>query len=199
MMFRKLPLIGAMLFALAMTEESAAANPPQVLMKTSMGEVVIELYPDKAPKTVENFLQYVRDGFYAGTVFHRVIGNFMIQGGGYTQNFYQDGEAAARKQTRAPIELESKNGLRNDTGWVAMARTSVPHSATAQFFINVVDNAGLNHPQPDGHGYAVFGKVIKGMDVVNRIREVRTRSMGPMRDVPADAVVIESVSVIGAK
>jgi len=198
-MFKKLPLIGAIVVALAAVEDVPAAANPQVSIKTSMGEIVIELYPDKAPKTVENFLQYVRDDFYKGTIFHRVIGNFMIQGGGFTADFYKQGTPNyGQKPVRAPIPLESKNGLRNDTGWVAMARTSNPDSATAQFFINTVDNAGLNHPQPDGHGYAVFGKVVRGMEVVNKIRAVRTTSTGPFRDVPADPVTIESVSVVGA-
>ena len=194
-MFRKLPLIGALMFALAAPDDAAAANP-QVLVKTSAGEFVIELYPDKAPGTVDNFLQYVKDGFYAGTIFHRVIGNFMIQGGGFTKDLYEGGMRP--KPTRAAIPIESRNGLRNDTGWVAMARTGDPNSATSQFFINVVDNAGLNYPQPDGHGYAVFGKVIRGMDVVNKIRAVPTRSVGPYRDVPSEAVVIDSIAVVGA-
>ncbi len=198
-MLKKLPLIGALLVALSAVEESAAAANPQVSIKTSAGEIVVELYPDKAPKTVENFLQYVRDDFYKGTIFHRVIGNFMIQGGGFTPDFYKGASGFGQKPTRAPIPLESKNGLRNDTGWIAMARTSDPNSATAQFFINTVDNAGLNHPQPDGHGYAVFGKVVKGMDVVNAIRAVRTTRMGPFSDVPADPVTIDSVTLLGAK
>ena len=199
-MLKKLPLIGAMFVALTVVEDGAAAANPQVLIKTSMGEIVVELYPDKAPKTVENFLQYVRDGHYDGTIFHRVIGNFMIQGGGFTRDFYKPGTPDfGQKKTRAPIPLESKNGLRNDTGWIAMARTSQPDSATAQFFINTVDNASLNHPQPDGHGYAVFGKVIKGMEAVNAIRAVKTGRMGPFGDVPAEPVTIDSVSVIGAR
>ncbi len=197
MLFKKLPWIGALVMAMAVADDAAAASAPQVLMKTSMGEVVIELYPDKAPKTVDNFLQYVRDGHYAGTVFHRVINGFMIQGGGFAKSMYEG--KIAPKETRGPIELESKNGLRNDTGWIAMARTSVPNSATSQFFINVVNNDMLNHPQPDGHGYAVFGKVIRGMEVVQAIRAVKTRSMGPMADVPVEPVVIESVSVVGGK
>jgi peptidyl-prolyl cis-trans isomerase A (cyclophilin A) len=199
-MLKKLPLIGAMLVALSAVEDSAAAGKPQVLIKTSMGEIVIELYPDKAPKSVENFLQYVRDDHYKGTIFHRVIGNFMIQGGGFTADFYKPGAPNyGQKPTRAPIPIESQNGLRNDAGWVAMARTSNPNSATSQFFINTVDNAGLNYPQPDGHGYAVFGKVVKGMDVVNAIRGVRTIRNGPFADVPAEPVVIDSVSVVGGK
>lgn len=194
-MIRKLPLIGALLFALATPDDAAAANP-QVLVKTSAGEFVIELYPDKAPISVENFLQYVKDGFYAGTIFHRVIGSFMIQGGGFTKEMYEG--ALRPKATRAPIAIESKNGLKNDIGWVAMARTSDPNSATSQFFINVVDNDGLNHPQPDGFGYAVFGKVIRGMEVVNQIRAVPTRTVGPYRDVPTEPVVIDSMAVIGS-
>nr|WP_246435142.1 peptidylprolyl isomerase [Quisquiliibacterium transsilvanicum] len=189
-----------MFVALTVVEDGAAAANPQVLIKTSMGEIVVELYPDKAPKSVENFLQYVRDGHYNGTVFHRVIGNFMIQGGGFTPDFYKPGTPDfGQKKTRAPIPLESKNGLRNDAGWLAMARTSAPDSATAQFFINTVDNANLNHPQPDGHGYAVFGKVIKGMEAVNAIKAVKTGRMGPFGDVPAEPVTIESVSVVGGR
>jgi len=199
-MLKKLPLIGAMLLSLTVVEGAGANANPQVLIKTSKGDITVELYPDKAPKTVENFLQYVRDGHYKGTVFHRVINGFMIQGGGFGTDFYKDGTPNyGQKPTRAPIPLESKNGLKNDTGWVAMARTSDPNSATAQFFINVADNAMLNHPQPDGHGYAVFGKVVKGMDVVDQIRAVRTTAKGPFRDVPAEPVTIESVSVVGAR
>ncbi|MCL4774734.1 MAG: peptidylprolyl isomerase, partial [Burkholderiaceae bacterium] len=123
------------------------------------------------------------------------IGSFMIQGGGFTADLYK-GQMRPRP-TRAPIAIESRNGLKNDTGWVAMARTADPASATSQFFINVVDNAGLNHPQPDGHGYAVFGKVVSGMEVVNAIRKVRTGSVGPHQDVPVDAVVIDSMAVVG--
>lgn len=198
MMFRKLPLIGALVLALNATADGAsAADHPQVLVKTSMGEFVLELYPDKAPITVANFLQYVDEGFYAETIFHRVIGNFMLQGGGFGTDLYQG--AMRAKQTHAPIALESKNGLKNDRGWVAMARTGDPNSATAQFFVNVVDNASLNHPQPDGHGYAVFGKVLSGMAVVDAIRAVPTTSVGPYRDVPATPVVIDSMTRIDAK
>jgi len=197
-MFRKLPLIGALVFALsALPDGASAAANPQVRVATSMGEFVIELYPEKAPVTVANFLQYVDDGFYAGTIFHRVIGNFMIQGGGFDSGLYQG--AMRPKQTRAPITLESKNGLKNDRGWVAMARTGDPNSATAQFFVNVVDNANLNYPQPDGNGYALFGKVVSGMDVVDKIRAAPTTTVGPYRDVPAAAVVIESVQRVGGK
>ena len=199
-MLKKLPLIGAVVLALSAVEDTAAAANPQVSIKTSMGEIVLELYPDKAPKTVENFLQYVRDGFYDGTIFHRVINGFMIQGGGFTADFYKPGTPQfGQKPTRAPIPIESKNGLKNDTGWIAMARTADPNSATAQFFINVSDNASLNHPNPDGHGYAVFGKVIRGMEAVNAIKAVRTTRTGPFADVPAEPVKIESVSIVGGR
>ena len=158
-------------------------------MKTSLGDVVIELYPEKAPKTVANFLKYVDDGFYSDTIFHRVIPGFMIQGGGFEKNMSQ-------KKTREPIELESRNGLKNDRGTIAMARTSVPNSATAQFFINTVNNNGLNYPQPDGNGYAVFGKVIEGLDTVDKIAGVKTGRAGMHGDVPVEPVIIESVERI---
>jgi peptidyl-prolyl cis-trans isomerase A (cyclophilin A) len=185
-MNRTLPLLSALLFSLAVPEGASASPNPQVSIKTSKGEIVLELYPAKAPATVENFLKYVDDKHYDGTVFHRVIDGFMIQGGGFTTDMRQ-------KPTRAPIKLESRNGLKNDAGWIAMARTSVPDSATAQFFINVSNNDMLNHPQPDGHGYAVFGKVIKGMETVNAIKGVKTTASGMHRDVPAEAVLIESM------
>ena len=176
---------------------SAAA--PRVKLATSAGDIVIELYPDKAPRTVENFLQYVKDRHYDGTVFHRVIGSFMIQGGGFDTNYRQ-------KPTRAPIRNEAegavKAGLKNEIGTAAMARTSDPNSATAQFFINVADNAFLNwgDPRGDGNGYAVFGKVVAGMDVVTKIAHAPTGAGGPFpRDVPRQQVVIESVTVVGAK
>ena len=158
-------------------------------LKTSQGDIRVELYPEKAPKTVANFLDYVKAGQYNGTVFHRVIKGFMIQGGGYKTNFDE-------KPTRAPIPLESRNGLKNATGTIAMARTSDPNSATAQFFINTVDNAGLDYPNPDSNGYAVFGKVVSGMDVVKKIESAPTTSRGPMRDVPEQQIVIESASVV---
>ena len=167
----------------------AQGNAPRVQLSTSLGEVVIELDAAKAPKTVENFLQYVRDKHYDNTVFHRVIGNFMIQGGGFTADMVQ-------KATRAPIPLEASNGLKNDRGTIAMARTRDPNSATSQFFINVVDNASLNAPNPDGHGYAVFGKVVSGMDVVDKIRNVPTGSRGMHQNVPTAAVVIQSAKVL---
>ena len=171
---------------------SAAAANPQVEVKTTLGTVVIELYPDQAPRTVENFLQYVKDRHYDGTVFHRVIPGFMIQGGGFGPDF-------SEKPARKPVRNEAANGLKNETGTIAMARTPDPHSATAQFFINVADNEFLNFrfPTPEGYGYCVFGKVVKGMDVVNRIVKVRTApGPGPHRDVPVKAVIIERARLI---
>ena len=166
-----------------------AAQAPQVKLVTSLGDIVLELDPAKAPKTVVNFLQYVQDKHYDGTVFHRVIDGFMVQGGGFTADMVQ-------KPTRAPIALEAANGLKNDSYTVAMARTGVPDSATAQFFINVKDNAMLNAPQPDGHGYAVFAKVVQGKDVVDKIRAVPTGRKGGMQDVPTTPVTITSASVL---
>ena len=181
-------LAGALLMS-GPSDGAAAGAAPKVRMKTSLGEMVIELYPEKAPKTVENFLKYVDDGFHKDTIFHRVIGNPMIQGGGFEKNMSQ-------KKTREPIELESRNGLKNDRGTIAMARTSVPNSATAQFFINTVNNNGLNYPQPDGNGYAVFGKVIEGLDTVDKIAGVKTGRAGMHGDVPVEPVIIESVERI---
>ena len=163
-----------------------------VVIKTSKGEMQVELYADKAPKTVENFLQYVRDGHYNGTIFHRVIPGFMIQGGGMTPNM-------AQKQTRGPVPIESKNGLKNDVGTLAMARTSDPNSATAQFFINVKNNDFLNYPGQDGHGYTVFGKVVDGMDVVNKIVAVPTGNQGMHQNVPRTPVVIETMTLVSPK
>jgi peptidyl-prolyl cis-trans isomerase A (cyclophilin A) len=182
----------AFLFALALAVPALAANPT-VEMKTSMGTLVIELYPDKAPKTVANFLQYVKDGFYNGTIFHRVIDGFMIQGGGFVPTLKE-------KDTRAPIENEGKNGLKNEAGTLAMARTSNPNSATAQFFINLVDNRGLDYPRPDGYGYAVFGKVVQGFDVVQKIGKAPTGSPSFMfENVPKTPIVIESVKLLPEK
>jgi cyclophilin family peptidyl-prolyl cis-trans isomerase len=171
------------LFAL----NSSFAAHPVVTMETSHGAIEIELFEDKAPNTVANFLKYVDDKFYDGTIFHRVINGFMIQGGGFTQNM-------AEKSTRAPIKNEATNGLSNDVGTLAMARTNDPHSATAQFFINVGDNSSLNHTgqNPSGWGYAVFGKVTQGMHVVNRIKMVKTGNINGYSDVPMDAVIIKS-------
>lgn len=172
----------------ALTQATSAEKEqnPMVTIKTSHGDIMVELNNEKSPVTVENFLKYVDDGHYAGTIFHRVIEGFMIQGGGFAKDF-------AQKQTREPIVNEAKNGLKNARGTLAMARTSDPNSATAQFFINVVDNAGLDHPNPDGHGYAVFGKVTEGMDVVDKIRAVPTGMHGQHRDVPREPVEILSI------
>ena len=173
-------------------EASAAANP-KVALRTTMGDIVIELYPDKAPKSVENFLQYVRDKHYDGTVFHRVIDGFMVQGGGFTAELTQ-------KPTRAPIANEANNGLSNTRGTVAMARTNDPNSATSQFFINLVDNSRLDHVSPENGftwGYAVFGKVVEGMEVVDRIKAVETAPQGPLpKDVPKTPIVINSAEVL---
>jgi cyclophilin family peptidyl-prolyl cis-trans isomerase len=168
---------------------SQAADQPQVALKTNMGEIVLELYPEKAPKSVANFLQYVKNGHYNGTVFHRVIDNFMIQGGGFDQDMKQ-------KPTAAPIENEAKNGLKNEALTVAMARTGDPHSATAQFFINVRDNDFLNYPGQDGWGYTVFGKIVKGADVVDKIRTVKTGTKGMHQNVPLQPVVIQSATLL---
>jgi len=175
--------------ALAFSLSAGDALAQKVRLATSAGDIVVELDPAKAPKSVENFLQYVKDGHYNGTVFHRVIENFMIQGGGMTPDLKQ-------KPTRAPIPLESRAGLDNARGTLAMARTSDPNSATAQFFINVKDNDFLNAARsPDGNGYAVFGKVVAGMDVVDKIRMVRTGNKGPYQNVPVEAVTINQATV----
>ena len=168
------------------------AADPQVDLKTSAGTIRVELYPAKAPKSVENFLQYVKDGHYDGTIFHRVIPGFMVQGGGMTKDM-------AQKKTRAPVPIESKNGLKNEVGTLAMARTSDPNSATAQFFINVNNNGFLDYPGQDGHGYTVFGKVVGGMDVVNKIVGMPTGNQGMHQNVPRTPVLIESASVVGGK
>lgn len=166
------------------------SDPPQVTFETSLGSFVLELDQSAVPETVENFLAYVRDGFYEGTIFHRVIAGFMIQGGGFTPEFKQ-------LQTRAPIGNEADNGGKNDRGSIAMARTSDPHSATAQFFINVADNDFLNHRgrTPQGWGYAVFGRVVEGMDTIDRIAAVGTGSRGMFQDVPQDTVVIQKTRI----
>lgn len=164
-----------------------------ITLHTTHGDIGIELDFDKAPKSAANFLQYCRDDFYSDTVFHRVINNFMIQGGGMTADLSQ-------KPTRDPIENEADNGLKNDTGTLAMARTSDPHSATAQFFINVKDNDFLNFRAKDaqGWGYCVFGRVVEGMDVVNAIKEVATGSKGFHQDVPTETITINAVSISDA-
>jgi peptidyl-prolyl cis-trans isomerase A (cyclophilin A) len=177
------------LLALGSAWTSHAQEPTtKVVFQTSAGNFTVELYPEKAPKTVENFLQYVKDKHYNGTIFHRVIPNFMVQGGGFTT-------AMQQKATRAPVPLEANNKLKNDRGTVAMARTSDPNSATAQFFVNVVDNQNLNAPRPDGYGYTVFGKVIQGMDTIDKIRSVPTTSAGMYQDVPQTPIVINSATL----
>jgi len=165
--------------------------PPQVLLETTMGNITLELNPAKAPITVENFLEYVRAGHYAGTIFHRIIPDFMIQGGGYTEKLDQ-------RSTRSPIKCEAGNGLSNDRGTIAMARTGIVDSATSQFFINTVDNPSLNHSgtTPLDFGYAVFGKVIDGMDVVDKIQRVPTTRQGMHHNLPKTPIVILRASII---
>jgi peptidyl-prolyl cis-trans isomerase A (cyclophilin A) len=182
--FKLCAAIGLSLWALM----GVAQTAPQVLFKTSLGEFTVEVYPNKAPKTVDNFLRYVKDKHYDGTVFHRVMDGFMVQGGGFTADMKQ-------KPTRAPIALEAMNGLKNEVGTIAMARTSDPNSATSQFFINVVNNPGLNAPQPDGYGYTVFGKVVAGMDVVDKIRAVPVGNQGMFQNVPRTPITIVSVNL----
>ncbi len=169
--------------------EKASGNPV-VVVKTSVGDITVELFKDKAPKSVENFLAYAQSGYYNGTIFHRVIKGFMIQGGGLTPDMN-------RKPTKAPIENEANNGLKNTRGTLAMARTSDVNSATSQFFINTVDNAALDYKgsKPETFGYAVFAKVIDGMDVVDKIERTATGTKGSYRDVPVQTVVIQSVTV----
>jgi cyclophilin family peptidyl-prolyl cis-trans isomerase len=180
--------------ALAAAQTAFAADP-RVELKTNQGSIVIELNAEKAPKTVANFLQYVKDGHYNGTVFHRVIDGFMIQGGGFDKGMNE------KKPTRPPIQNEAANGLKNDYGTVAMARTPDPHSASAQFFINVKDNAFLNYREPtaQGYGYTVFGKVISGKEVVEKIAKAATGNAGPHQNVPREPIVIESATVVTAK
>ena len=186
MIFKKL-LIGAAAIALTINLQLAHAANPKVKMETSKGTIIMELYPDKAPVTVANFLQYVNDGAYDGTIFHRVIKNFMNQGGGFTTDMQ-------RKPGKSPIKNEADKGLKNDRGTIAMARTGDPHSATAQFFINSINNDFLNHKNKtqQGWGYAAFGKVIEGMDVVDAISAVKTTRQGGFRDVPVEPVVIKT-------
>jgi peptidyl-prolyl cis-trans isomerase B (cyclophilin B) len=178
------------LLLLSLTAQSAAVETnPQVVLQTSMGDIVLELYPQKAPKTVANFLQYVDDGYYDGTIFHRVIDGFMIQGGGFTAEM-------EKKETRAPIVNEADNMLRNTIGTIAMARTGDPHSATAQFFINVASNTALDFREktPRAWGYAVFGRVLQGMEVVKAIKGVATGNLGAYSDVPKESVLIRKAS-----
>lgn len=186
--------IALSLFFSVSVHSATSASNPHVEIRTNSGSIVLELYPDKAPKTVENFLGYVKDGHYKGTIFHRIIPGFMIQGGGFDKAFKQ-------KATRQPVENEAANGLKNELGTVAMARTSDPQSASAQFFINVGDNAFLNYTAPTqrGYGYTVFGKVIRGIEVVNKIVATSTGSGGPFpTDVPKESVIIEEIKLITA-
>jgi cyclophilin family peptidyl-prolyl cis-trans isomerase len=182
------------LACLGLAQTAIAQDAPRVKFVTSAGEFVVEVYPDKAPKTVDNFLQYVRDKHYDGTIFHRVIGNFMVQGGGYDQKYIE-------RRTRAPVEHEgrealAKGGPRNTVGTLAMARTNVPNSATSQFFINVVDNSFLD-PSPQQPGYTVFGKVVSGMDTVTKMKNVQTGFGGPFpSDVPRTPIIIQTASVL---
>lgn len=187
-------MIRYLLLLYALLALPAHANDPRVEFRTSMGNFVVVLYPGNAPKTVENFLQYVNDGFYNGTIFHRVMPGFMIQGGGFTAKMQE-------KPTRPAIRNEAGNGLRNAVGTVAMARTKDPHSATAQFFINVAENDFLDFKSPDenGFGYAVFGRVASGMDVVMKIVQVPTATVGPHQNVPKQPVVIERARVLEAE
>ena len=193
--YGRLALAGLMMLALIITNGSTARaekrSNPLVKLETSMGEITLELYPDKAPATVANFLQYVKDGFYDGTILHRVIPTFMIQGGGFDAQMNQ-------KPTKAPIKNEADNGLKNEAYTVAMARTNVPDSATAQFFINAADNQFLNHTAktPQGWGYAVFGKVIKGQDVVDKLKAVPTGNKGMHQNVPVEPVTIIKATVV---
>lgn len=183
----------AFVFAAALFSTTAYAEPnPRVRIQTNMGDIVLELNKAKAPVSVENFLSYVNEGYYNGTIFHRVIDGFMIQGGGFTEDLQ-------RKNAKAPIKNEANNGLKNNRGTVAMARTNDPNSATAQFFVNVVNNDFLNYRSATtrGWGYAVFGQVVEGMDVVDKIRKTPTGPSGPFRkDVPKTTVVIQSATVV---
>ena len=183
--------IGLMLGLVGLASAAGKGNP-MVVLSTSLGDIKIELYQDKAPVTVQNFLEYVKAGYYDGTIFHRVIPGFMVQGGGMTDDMRDK-----REGQRAAIKNESSNGLKNDTGTLAMARTSAPDSATSQFFISVKDNTFLNKENAaDKVGYAVFGKVVEGMDVVKKIEQVKTATKGPHQNVPVDAVVIKSAKVV---
>lgn len=179
------------LFLISVEAKSIDIKRPVVLIETSMGNIKVELYPDKAPITVKNFLSYVESGFYSDTIFHRVIPNFMIQGGGFTKDFKM-------KKTNPPIKNEADNGLKNKRGTIAMARTMYIDSATSQFFINVADNDFLDHKNKtmQGYGYAVFGKVIDGMEVVDRISKVKTGNYKGFDDVPLTPVVIKSIKIL---
>ncbi len=190
---RTLPaVVGMFVFVLGTISLAAAKENPMVVLSTSMGDIKVELYADKAPVSTKNFLDYAKAGYYDGTIFHRVIPSFMIQGGGLTSDMQEK-----REGQKPAIKNESSNGLKNETGTLAMARTSAPDSATSQFFINVKDNAFLDKEKAqDGVGYAVFGKVVEGMDVVRKIEQVKTATKGPHQNVPVDAVAIKSVKVV---
>lgn len=181
----------SLISASALISNTAFAANPQISIETNRGEFIVELYPEKAPKTVANFLQYVNSGFYKDTIFHRVISRFMIQGGGFTADM-------SEKQTRAPITNEANNGLLNEIGTLAMARTGDPDSATAQFFINLENNQFLNYqsPSPELIGYCVFGRVLKGMDVVREIASTPTGNAGPYSDVPKSPIKIMQVKLL---
>ncbi|MDB5792491.1 MAG: peptidylprolyl isomerase [Massilia sp.] len=182
--------LGAAALALSLSNTALAFENPQVALKTTMGEIVVELDQENAPKSTANFLQYVKAGFYKGTVFHRVIDGFMIQAGGYTEKLVD------KPGVRKPIASESKNGLSNKPYTLAMARTDNPNSATSQFFINVGDNAGLDYPGQDGHGYTVFGRVVKGQETVDKIKAVVVDDMRGMQNVPVTPIVIQSTTLL---
>jgi peptidyl-prolyl cis-trans isomerase A (cyclophilin A) len=186
-MLKKMLSSVALIFLLVGVSSAEIGKNPVVTMETSLGNIKIELFEKEAPISVKNFLNYTKSGFYSGTIFHRVINGFMIQGGGFTTEFKQ-------KATDSPIRNEATNGLKNDRGTIAMARTGAPDSATSQFFINVKNNDNLNRPSPDGFGYAVFGKVIEGMAVVDKIKSVKTITRG-FPDVPEQQIVIRSVKI----
>ena len=185
----------------ANAEPAAAGGNPKVKISTTMGDITVELFADKSPQSVANFLSYAKEGYYKDTVFHRVIEGFMVQGGGF--GIQGDG-SIQQKDTKEPVQNEAKNGVRNKRGTIAMARTSAPHSATSQFFINHSDNDNLDYPSFDGWGYAVFGEVVEGLDIVDKIAKVPTgtQSLGtragvrPMKDVPNDPIVIQSITII---
>ncbi len=187
MQFKKL-LLGSLLLSASISAFAA----PSVEFQTNQGNFTVELYPEKAPKTVANFLQYVKDGFYENTIFHRVINHFMIQGGGFERDL-------SEKNTRAPINNEAGNGLLNETGTIAMARTADPDSATAQFFVNLFDNQFLDYvgPDPDQIGYCVFGKVTSGLDVIQKIGLTQTNTVGRYSDVPVKPIIIKSAKLLG--
>ena len=186
-----LALILAVLAAPLAAQTPEAKPNPRVMLETSKGNIVVELYTDKAPLSVANFLQYVKSGFYNGVIFHRVMPDFMIQGGGFAPDM-------KKKPTKGPIKNESDNGLSNDRGTLAMARLGEPHSATSQFYINLKDNRGLNH-SPRGWGYTVFGRVVEGMDVVDSIATVRTATKGQNEAVPVEPVIIKKAAVVAAQ